>query len=167
MTKNISFQIDVDAPVNRVWNILADFGGIAKYNPAVPNVTLRSSNNDGVGADRVCELLPAGEIYERVFDWTEGQGYSIEIYGGKGIPPFRKALVDLKVEPNGKGGSKVSTSLDYSLKYGPIGWVMDTVMVNRFMKKGFSGLLAGLKHHAETGEEVNGARGLQFTAVPA
>ncbi|KAA3654736.1 MAG: SRPBCC family protein [Chloroflexi bacterium] len=166
MTHNISFQIQVDAPINHVWNILADFGGIAKYNPSVPSVELRSANNEGVGADRVCQLNPAGEIYERVFDWHEGQSYSIEIYGGKGIPPFKKSVVDIKVEPSGSG-TKVSTSLNYSLKYGIIGRLMNALMVDRFMKKGFSGLLAGLKHYAETGKEVNGAKGLQFTAVPA
>jgi len=45
--------------------------------------------------------------------------------------------------------------------------LMDAAMVNRFLNKGFQGLLAGLKHHAETGEEVRSGKGLEFAAVPA
>lgn len=99
-------------------------------------------------------------------DWQDGEGYALEIYTGKGTPPFKKAVAGLKVEPN-EAGTTVYATLDYALKFGILGRMMNTLMFGRFLDRGFSGLLAGLKHYAETGEEVNGAKGLRFTAVPA
>ena len=164
--KAVSYQIHVDAPTEKVWNILADFGGVYRYSPGVRSSHSTSQVNGGVGATRHCDLLPAGSVEERIVEWTEGQSYTLEIYEGKGTPPFKHAVATLKLKPEA-GGTRVFASLDYSLKYGPVGAVMDKVMVQRFLDKGFQGLLSGLKHHAETGEEVESTSGIQFVAVPA
>ena len=49
----------------------------------------------------------------------------------------------------------VGLMTDYELKYGPIGALMDTLFARRQVRKGMDELLAGLKHHIETGETVN------------
>ncbi len=164
----LSYQTNVDAPLQKVWKILADFGGIYKYNPGVSSSHSTSSNNGGVGASRHCDLIPAGSIEERIIEWNEGQSYSLEIYDGKGVPPFKKSVATLAITPNGSG-TVVTATLDYSLKYGPLGALMEALVVKRFLQRGFQGLLAGLKHYAETGEEVQSAKGLPFklVAVPA
>jgi hypothetical protein len=43
----------------------------------------------------------------------------------------------------------------YELKYGPLGALMDRLMVRKAMSQGMEGLLAGLKHYSETGKQVN------------
>lgn len=166
MTRHISYKIQVDATPQHVWNILADFGGVYKYSPGVNSSNLLSEHGEGVGADRICHLAPAGQIQERILSWNEGRDYSLEIYTGKGAPPFKKAIATLRIDPK-NGGTEVTADFDYDLKYGPIGSLLNAVMFGPFLEKGFQGLLSGLKHYAETGEEVNSAKGLSFVAVPA
>ena len=161
----ISYQIYVEAPSEKVWNILADFGGIYKWSPGVKKSYSTSAANEGLDATRHCDLNPAGAVEERIVDWNEGQSYSLEIYDGKGAPPFKKSLATFSVQPNGPG-TTVTATVEYGLKYGPIGALMNLFMVRPFIKKGFQGLLAGLKHHAETGQQVKSAKGLNFVAVP-
>lgn len=47
-------------------------------------------------------------------------------------------------------------AIEYSLKMGPVGALMDATLVKPQFSKGFGGLLAGLKHYTETGEQVDG-----------
>ena len=162
----VSYQIHIDAPVEKVWNILADFGGIYKWNPGITRSYPTSANNGGLAATRHCDLKPTGSVEERIVEWNESKDYTLEIYDGKSIPPFKKSLATFAVKPDGAGTS-VTATVEYNLKYGPIGALMNLVMVGPFVKKAFQALLAGLKHHAETGQEVKSARGLNFAAVPA
>ena len=57
------------------------------------------------------------------------------------------------MEADGEG-TLVTVTPDYALKYGPIGWLMDFLVVRRQYKKGMEELLGGLKYYVETGEQV-------------
>ncbi len=44
--------------------------------------------------------------------------------------------------------------MDYDPKFGPVGWLMDAVMMRPMMAGMFDQVLAGLEHHLRTGEIV-------------
>ena len=88
----------------------------------------------------------------------------IEIYEGIGAPPFKKAVGTISVTDD-NGGTLVTGTLEYSLKFGPVGYLMDKLMVASQFGKAWTGVLAGLKHYAETDQQVEGARGLSFEPV--
>ena len=56
--------------------------------------------------------------------------------------------IDFRLESLGDT-TKVTVSPDYRVKYGPIGLVMDRLMVRRMYEKGMASLLHGLKEHVE------------------
>jgi hypothetical protein len=62
--------------------------------------------------------------------------------------PFEHADIrfHLSEEPD---GTRVVVEPDYRLKYGPIGSLMDRLMVRRMYEKGMNALLRGLKRHVE------------------
>ena len=41
--------------------------------------------------------------------------------------------------------------MEYELKFGPVGKVMDAIMVRKKWDAGIKGFFAGLKHYVETG----------------
>ena len=49
MTK-VSAEIVIDAPAERVWEVLADFGSVYKWAPGVTESHSTSSNNSGADA---------------------------------------------------------------------------------------------------------------------
>ena len=166
----IAREIWIDAPKNEVWAALADFGNIYRFNPAVPVSYLTGDKTSGPGAERHCDLnMQGASLDERIVGWQEGEKMVIEIYGGEKLPPWKKATAHFSVREL-KGGTLARAEFEYGMKFGPIGALMDRFMIRPQFGKAFGGILAGLKHYLETGEEVSGAKGLPFDqviAVPA
>ena len=153
---HFSTQIRINATAEEVWEVLADIGGIYKWNPGVAYSYSTSEKNSGEGASRHCDLQsPGGKsigyLEELAFDWREGEGYKIDIY--ESSFPIERNVVEFTLRADGDG-TIVSVSPDYQLKFGPIGALVDRLILGRQMRKGMENLLAGLKYHVETGEMV-------------
>ena len=149
----IAAHVRIDASTERVWDVLADFGGVHRTNPGVSASHLTSEESSGVGATRHCDLSFSGAATEeRIVRWDEGRGLGIDIYDGKRLP-FSKAEAEFTIEPDGEG-SVLEATMACEMKYGPLGQVMDAVMVRRQYLKGWGQFIAGVKHHAESGDEV-------------
>ena len=54
----ITQEIRINAPKDRVWAILADLGAVQRFHPGVKKSYYSTTQKEGVGASRVCELLP-------------------------------------------------------------------------------------------------------------
>lgn len=158
-------EIQIQASKETVWTALADFGGVWKYNPAVNSSRSLTAANEGVGAERHCDLAFAGAaVDERIVEWDDNGSYVVEIYDGKKLPPIKNVLARLTVKESG-GSSIVTAKMDYETKLGPIGSVMDRFMISPKFGKAFSGMLVGLKHHIETGSNVEMSTKLDYDAV--
>ena len=147
-----SSQIRIAAPKEKVWEALADLGGIYKWNPGVASSHATSESTGGDGAMRHCDLQRKGDyLEERAFDWREGEGFKIDIYETN--LPLKRNVVEFSIEAAGDG-TIVTVTPDYELKFGPLGMLMDRLFAGRQLRQGMDGLLAGLKYHVETGELV-------------
>ncbi len=149
----IGGEIKVNAPKEKVWKILADLGGVQSFHPGVKKSYYTSDAKEGIGAARVCELLPMGKVEETAVEWHEGESFVLDIASIEKAPPFKKALGYISVSEEGSE-TLVSMELEYSMKFGPIGALMDIMMVRSQFKKVVPGILQGLKHYTETGEEI-------------
>ena len=49
-------EVRINAPKEKVWDILADFGNIYLFNPGVPKSYLTSDQQVGVGTTRHCDV---------------------------------------------------------------------------------------------------------------
>jgi uncharacterized protein YndB with AHSA1/START domain len=149
----VSTSVYIDAPSEAVWEVLADLGGISRWNPGVAQSRVTSERADGEGATRHCDLQnPRGYLEERAFNWRDGEGYSIDVT--KSNFPIKRNVVDFSIHPE-SDGTRAIVSVDYELRYGPIGVLADALLVRRQYRRGFNDLLAGLKYYVETGEVVD------------
>ncbi len=147
-----SEHIHIEAPKERVWEVLADIGGIYKWSPGVMYSYTTSDETQGEGATRHCDLIgQQGYLEERVMDWREGEGFKIRVY--ETDLPLKRNVVRFTLDGDGSG-TVVIVNPDYTVKYGAFGSIMDQLFLRRKVKKGMEGLLAGLKYHLETGEPV-------------
>ncbi len=168
MATTITKSIVINAPREDVWRVLADFGGVQNYSPGVSESHCTSDRKQGIGATRHCSFVPRGSVEERIIEWRDGQSYKIEIYQGEGVPPFEYAYGTLSAEPEGDGNrTRATMRLEYRLKMNVIGTLMDRLMVRSKFSKTVDHVLAGLKHHVETGEVITspGAIRLPLEAV--
>ena len=144
----------IDAPVEKVWSVLADLGAIYKWNPGVAKSHSTSETAQGDGATRHCDLDEKNYLKERAFDWREGEGFKIDVT--ETSLPLKSNIVTFAIAAEGDG-TRVTVTADYVLKFGPVGALMDMLFAKRQMQQGFDDMMAGLKYHVETGELVSGS----------
>jgi carbon monoxide dehydrogenase subunit G len=143
-------RISINASADKVWGVLADFGGVAKWAPTVVESHLTTEANGGVGAKRMLAVSTGESVEEVVVEWNEGRSFTFQIPAG--LASVVKMLQETwTVEPALKE-SVVAVTMDYTMKYGIIGTALDSLMVGRALRKMLAQNLAGLKHHIETGE---------------
>ena len=139
-------RIEIAAPPERVWGILADIGTIADWNPGVLASHLTGEQREGVGAARHCDLGKGNYLDEETVAWEPGRALTLRIVGTN--LPFNSADIRFRMVADGHG-SVVTVSPLYELKYGLLGKVLDRVFVRKTYSRGMEALLAGLKRHAE------------------
>lgn len=153
---HISSEIRLNAPKEKVWAIWADLGGIQNFHPGVKKSYYTSEKKEGVGASRVCEFIPMGKVEESVTEWREGEEMTLAVFPKEKAPPFKTAHGRFALKPDGQG-TVVTFAFDYALKFGPLGRLLDALMVRPQLRKAVPEILLGLKHHVETGEPVDPA----------
>ncbi|UCC71469.1 MAG: SRPBCC family protein [Gemmatimonadota bacterium] len=148
---SFSGEIRINAPKEKVWEVIADLGGIQAYHPGVRKSYYTSEQREGVGASRHCDLKPFGSLDERIVSWQDGDSYVIDIYNGEKVPPFKTATGYVSVEQDGTQ-TIARFAFQYELKLGPLGWLMDRIMVRSRLKSVVPAALRGLKRYVENGE---------------
>ncbi len=145
----------IDASPEKVWKLWADLGGIGTFHPYVTNAYYISENREGKGAARVCEFRQGFAVEERAFQWNDGKSLSLKIDFIKGTkPPIDNIVAHVGVDAEGNG-SRAWMEMHYEPKFGPIGAIMDKLMIRRQYEKLLPSILTGMKHYAETGEAVD------------
>lgn len=152
---HLSKSTIVEASVDKVWEVYADFGGADVWHPYFESAELvAGSPPRGVGAARDCIFGPRSSIRETVVEWEENAGMTIAIEFLSGPPmPITDLLAAVDVAAVGDAGSTtdLTLSLDYATRWGPIGTMADRVMVRRMYLDVFGNMLAASKAYAETG----------------
>ncbi|HVV50137.1 MAG TPA: SRPBCC family protein [Polyangia bacterium] len=142
----IHHQIEAACPPERVWAVLADLEAVQHYNPTVRTAAVKGARRSGVGAERVCDLLPNGRVVERVTHWEEGREVGLEV--AESDWPIRFMRWVTRIEPKG-AGSLISQNLEYELKFGPLGWLLDKLVMKRKLTATLDDVFARLARHAE------------------
>ncbi len=137
----------IDAPRHTVWAALADIGAIASWNPGLIG-SHRTNDIDGVGGARHCDISAKHSLTEHVVEFEPRRRSP----SGSPTRPFRsRPPTSRSPSPTAHSGprTEVTVSPTYTLKYGPLGRILNTVAVRRTYRAGMRELLEGLKRHLE------------------
>jgi uncharacterized protein YndB with AHSA1/START domain len=138
--------ITIEAPPDRVWAALARLDALHEYDPGISKSEVRSEMHDGVGAERHCDIKPGGWFRERVTIWDPGRELEFTLYDC--TLPVLKLRHHYQLIRE-RGGTRVEQIQEYTLKYGPLGAVLDTLFVRRRWQAGVRSFLVGLKRYVE------------------
>lgn len=106
----------------------------------------------GVGAERHCHLYDGNHIQERVTQLVEGQRLALEVFDTS--MPLRSADAVFELAPTPNGGTELTMTFTYVVKYGLLGKAMDGLMLRRMMTASLTRLLAALDDHLKTGAVI-------------
>lgn len=146
---SLTRSVAIDAGKDNVWEVLADFGAVSKWAPTITDSATVGDVTQGVGAVRTCEHEKMGTLQETIVSWTEGEEYSYDVTAGLPFP--MKALRNQWNVREQGAGTAVTLHQEFSTKLGPLGWLMESMMLKRMMRQEMRLALAGLKYHIETG----------------
>lgn len=149
---NLSKTIIIEAAPERVWAILKDFGGVHRWHPKVESSPLTGARNEGLGAGRVCNFYDGTSVREQIVEYRDGESMRVEL--SEFSMPLHRAEARLALRVLGQSRTEVTFSMDYDVKFGPLGWVMNSLMMQPMLAKMFEQILESLRHHVITGELV-------------
>src|SRR5262245_23975570 len=152
----IHHEVHAACPPARVCALLADLEAVQHYNPGVRRAVIEGSQRRGVGARRSCELLPKGRVVERVTHWEDGRAVGLELESHDWPVDFMRWVT--RIEPH-DGGTRITQSLEYQVKFGPLGWLLNQMVMKRKLTATLNAVFASLARHAEgsaTGGEPMG-----------
>jgi Polyketide cyclase / dehydrase and lipid transport len=142
----VSHRFETSASPEKLWRCLSNLTLVSDYNPTVLSAQLRGSGNIGVGTLRACELRPKGKILERVIVWEEGKAVGLEVVESDW--PMTKMSWITRITPQGSG-SVLLQDLEYGMKFGPLGWLLNALVMKQSITKNVGGALSGLIQIAE------------------
>jgi TfoX/Sxy family transcriptional regulator of competence genes len=134
-------EVHAACPPERVWAFLSDLEAVQHYNPGVRRAVIEGTQRKGVGARRACELMPKGRVVERVTHWDENRAVGLEVAESDWPIHFMRWVT--YVEPSG-GGTRIWQSLEYEVKFGPFGWLLDRLVMRSKLTRALDEVFASL-----------------------
>ena len=141
-------QIRIEAPIEAVWKAVSVLTEVQHYNPTVASARFLSDRREGVGAMRRCELKPKGWVEERVWEWSPPHVIGLEVAASEWPISFMKWTT--RLESDGKA-TRINQDLDYNIKFGPLGVLMDVLVMRRMLNNGIDEAFESLKLYVEKG----------------
>jgi len=142
----IHHEVQANCPPEKVWALLSDLEAVQRYNPTVRTATVRGARRTGVGAERACELVPKGRVVERVTHWEDGRAVGLEVAESDWPIHFMRWVT--RLEPAG-ATTRITQSLEYKVKFGPVGWLLDNLVMKRKLTSTLDKVFASLVKQAE------------------
>jgi hypothetical protein len=142
----ITHDLRASCPPGRLWELLSVIEAVATYNPGISAARLRSAKSGGLGAERECDLVPKGKVVERVIHWEDGKAVGLEIVESDWPITFMRWVT--RIHPEGSG-ARVTQKLEYEVKFGPLGALLDALVMRRSIDKAVAAALDGMIRRAE------------------
>ena len=140
-------SFDANCSANALWLVLADLGSVADTNPLVNAVTIIGDRKGGLGAVRRCDLFPKGKVTERVCAYEEGCMIGLEVVESDWPVVSMAWRTEVKAIP---GGATLKQVLEYRMKFGPFGWLLNALVMRRALEKNIGAALKGVIRVAES-----------------
>ncbi len=157
-------QVEINASKEKVWEVLADFSGVANWAPTILESRSTTEANGGVGAERTCKHVAIGNIEGRIIAWENGRSLSYDVI--KGLPFPMQSLNNTWTVNAAGDNAMVAVAMDFRMGLGPFG-VLPALMARLPMRKEMQVSLAGLKQYVETGEAVTTTKDFAPTSLAA
>ena len=146
----ITKTIDIDAPVNDVWQKLAKLDDVQNFVDSVTKSYYSSEQKEGVGAERTCEVKGFGTLVEEIVEWKDGETLT---YTVAGMPPMVKhAQSNWRLERKSHIQTTVTVTSSMETRYGLFGAFMEKFAMKPRITRILEDALSQFKNYVEQAE---------------
>ena len=135
---------EIEAPVEKVWELLDDFGNIARWSPGIKRSALTSDGPVSEGSTRHCDFSPLGAVDERIDTYIKNERMTVNLYKTFKLP-IASAIADFNIAAH-DGGTELT--LHYSYTPNRLGRIVKG-KTDKQMRKGIGGLADDLQQESE------------------
>lgn len=147
-------RVEIEAPSDRVWAMLADFGGVADWAPYMRTSHLIGDQDTGIGMRRGMRHAWGFRLEEVVTQWHHEKGFAFDVLKA----PFpMKDVKEVWVLGTQNGHTLVETQVRYAMYLGFVGRFLDWFLVRFIVRREMRVGLSGLKQCAEKAAAGSGA----------
>jgi carbon monoxide dehydrogenase subunit G len=143
---SISHAFDAKCAPAALWAVLSDLASVVHTNPLVSSVEVVGEQLGGLGAVRCCRLRPRGTVTERVCAYEHGRAIGFEVVQSDW--PIISMTWRTEVTPQDRG-AHLSQVLDYRMKFGPLGRLLNALVMQRAIERNVGEALKGVVRLAE------------------
>ncbi len=112
-----SISNTVNQPVDTVWNIVRNFGGIHQY---VAAIAQSSAESNEVGTLRTCVLQDGAELQEKLLELNDSSRTLVYTVIDPSPLPMRDYVSTMQLKDNGDGTSELTWSGTYEPNGAPV-----------------------------------------------
>ncbi len=152
MEHHVESSLRINAPADKVWAILNDFGGVDKFSIGVEKSPIIGEKNSGLGAKRHCVFYDQSSVVEEIIEYEANKSFKVVL--SEFSMPMKAMYAGFSVAKLSESNCVVSMTMNFTVKFGPLGALMGLLMMRPVMKGVQKKLLSGLAYHACTGEIV-------------
>jgi uncharacterized protein YndB with AHSA1/START domain len=134
----------INAPVEKVWEVLDNFGDIATWSPGVKSSALTCDGPVAEGTTRHCAFAPMGAVHERIETYVPNERMTVNLFETFKLP-ISGAIADFHLDADNDG---TKLTIDYNYTLNRMGRVAKG-MTDKQMRKGMNGLAADLQRESE------------------
>jgi len=139
-------RVEIKAPAELVWDVLADFGGVENWAPYMRRSHLIGDQDTGIGMRRGMRHAWGFRFEEVVTQWHESKGFAFDVL--KAPFPMRDVKEVWVLAPE-NGHTAVETQVRYGTHLGPLGALVDWLLVRFVVRREMRAGLGGLKEYTE------------------
>ena len=139
-------RVEIKAPAELVWDVLADFGSVQNWAPYMRRSHLIGEQQAGIGMRRGMRHAWGFRFEEVVTQWHESKGFAFDVL--KAPFPMRD-VKEVWVLGSENGHTAVETQVRYGTHLGPLGALVDWLLVRFVVRREMRAGLCGLKDYAE------------------
>lgn len=164
MSSTATWQVTIDMPRAKAWEILQDLSKAHNYVPGIVDTKITTDKKTGVGASRKVYMNKTNAMDETVTDWNEGVGFRIRLHKGPKDSPFPKSYFEYKLEDEAGGKTRLTTVMGYSMPFGALGQLLDNLLINKIVRGRIRDVALSMKLFYETGNRTEPAALKQLRA---
>lgn len=135
---------NIEASYDEVWAQLSDLTKVVHYHPDVSRVDVVTSNKEGVGAARICHFFDGTSLKETV---TEADDKHVKLQLSEFTVPMKEFYIEMDAKVISERITEVTYHLSYTVKYGPLRYLMGVTLINPEMKTLVASVLLGIDDH--------------------
>ena len=137
----------IRASREKLWGILSNLEELEKYDPTVLRSVAISTGITGPGAARKVEMKEGKNWFnEKITTWKPGEELSYQLTACSF--PVSSLSHSYTFEEAGEG-VRVKQVMDYTVKFGWLGRLMDWLMIEKQTQSGIDKFFDGLKKYSE------------------